>query len=189
MNHDLSGKKIAILIANGFNQGDVTAAQRMFQDAKATIKLVSSEAGLVNGWEGNGWGHHYASDISLSKALAADYDMVIIPGGLSHVEKLMKTEHTKRFVSGFMRAQKVIVAFAEANKVLIESGMLRGYEVSAPETMHSDLTGEGADISTEMMCVDEHLVTVMKSGENYEEIYGAASQAVIDYYSEMSEAA
>lgn len=133
MSHDLSGKKIAILIANGFQQSDVTAAQRMFQDAKATVKLVSSEAGLVNGWEGNGWGHHFASDISVSKALASDFDMVVIPGGMAHVEKLLKTEHTKRFVGGFMRAQKTIVAFADGVKVLIETGMLRDYEVAAPE--------------------------------------------------------
>jgi protease I len=189
MNHDLSGKKIAILIANGFIQSDVIAAQRAFQDVKATVKLISSENGIVNGWEGSGWGHHFASDMSVNKALAADFDMVVIPGGMAHVEKLLKTEHTKRFIGGFMRAQKAIVAFADGVKVLVESGMLRGYEVSAPESLHSDITGEGANFSSEAICIDEHMITAMTSGENHKEVYDAACNAVMEYYAEMSEAA
>lgn len=189
MNHDLSGKKIAILIANGFVQSDVTAAQRMFQETKAKIHLISCENGLVNGWEGNGWGHHYPSDVSLSKALAADYDAVIIPGGLGHVEKLLKTEHTKRFVGGFMRAQKVVVAMAEGVKTLAETGMIRDYEMSAPEMMASDLTGEGAIMSENMVCVDDHVITVQKSGKSYDEVFGAAADAILAYYEEMAAAA
>ncbi len=189
MNHDLSGKKIAILIANGFMQSDVTAAQRMFQDTKAKIHLVSCENGVVNGWEGNGWGHHYPSDVSLGKALAADYDAVVIPGGLAHVEKLLKTEHTKRFVGGFMRAQKVVVTFAEGVKTLIETGMVRDYEMTGPESVISDMNGEGVIVSSEMMCVDDHVITAQKSGEMYDEIFSATADAILAYYEEMSAAA
>jgi protease I len=185
MTHNLSGKNIAILIANGFVQSDVVAAQRMFQEAKASVKLISSENGLVNGWEGKSWGHHFAADIPLSKALAADFDMVIIPGGAAHVEKLLKTEHTKRFINSFMRAQKVIVAFSDGLKVLVETGMLRGYEVSAPEHLVSDMSGEGATISTEVICADDHLITTSLSGENQLDVYALACLAVIDSEMDM----
>ena len=104
----LAGSKIAILVANGFMQADMIAAQRRLIEEGAHVRIVSSEQGLVNGWTGDDWGHHFAIDNPLNAALAADYDMLVVPGGARSVDKLKLTAHTKRFIGSFLAMQKPV---------------------------------------------------------------------------------
>lgn len=123
MSKFLSGTKIAILAANGFNQNDFTQTQRALLTAGATLKVVSPDQGLVNGWEGASWGHHFAVDQVLSTALGADFDMLVVPGGERSINKLKTTAHTRRFISSFMAANKSIVMFNDAADLLDHSGL------------------------------------------------------------------
>ena len=69
MNKPLLGVKAAMLVANGFSQQDMVAAQKALIQAGANVRVISPESGLVNGWEGEAWGHHFAVDAPLSSAL------------------------------------------------------------------------------------------------------------------------
>lgn len=113
--------KVAILAANGFCEADMTATQRALLDAGTNPRIVSTEQGLVCGWNGEGWGHHFAVDNPLRSALAADYNMLVIVGGQRSVDKLRLTAHTKRFVSGFVAANKPVAVFGDAIQTLTES--------------------------------------------------------------------
>lgn len=123
MSKFLSGTKIAIIAANGFEQNDFTQCQRALIAAGATIKVISPDQGLVNGWEGNSWGHHFAVDQTLSTALGADFDMLVVPGGERSINKLKTTAHTKRFVGSMMNAVKPVVMFGDAVSLLEHSGL------------------------------------------------------------------
>ncbi len=117
----LLGNKVAILAANGFDEADMIAAQRALAAAGATVRLVSSDNGLVNGWDGKGWGHNFPVDAALNTALGVDYDGLVIIGGQRSYDKLKLTAHTKRFIGSFMTAQKPVVAMGDAAEVLIEA--------------------------------------------------------------------
>lgn len=138
MNKTLLGVKVALLAANGFSQDDMIAAQKALLAAGANVRIVSPENGLVNGWDGKGWGHHFAVDAQLSTALAADYSILVIPGGQRSIEKLNLTAHTKRFISSFIEADKPVVIMNNALHILILTDQIKGRTVSGPEDM-SDL--------------------------------------------------
>lgn len=138
----LTGQKIAILAANGFDEADMIAAQRALVAAGATMRLVSSDNGLVNGWDGKGWGHNFPVDAALNTALGVDFDGLIIVGGQRSFDKLKMTAHTKRFIGSFMLAQKPIVAFGDAANVLMEAGQGEADNV---------LKGETADLTASMV--------------------------------------
>ena len=123
MSKFLTGTKIAILAANGFQQNDFTQAQRALISAGATVKVISPDQGLVNGWEGTAWGHHFAVDQVLSTVLGADFDMLIVPGGERSNAKLKTTAHTKRFIGSFMSAGKPVVMFNNSVDLLDHSGL------------------------------------------------------------------
>ena len=55
MSKALLGQKIAVLVANGFQETDMTATQRLLQDTGANVRIVSMDHGLVNSWKDNGW--------------------------------------------------------------------------------------------------------------------------------------
>lgn len=97
MSKTFVGDKIAILVANGFTEQDLTHTQRALQAQGANTRIIGMDNGLVNSWTGDAWGHHFAADCALNMALAADYDMLIIPGGRRSIEKLKLTAHTRRF--------------------------------------------------------------------------------------------
>ncbi len=116
----LLGNKIAILAANGFDEGDMIATQRALVAAGATMRVVSSDNGLVNGWDGKGWGHNFPVDAQLNTALGVDYDGLVIVGGQRSYDKLKMTAHTKRFIGSFMMAQKPVVAMGDSADVMLE---------------------------------------------------------------------
>lgn len=116
----LLGNKVAILAANGFDEADMIAAQRALVAAGATMRIVSSDNGLVNGWDGKGWGHNFPVDAQLNTALGVDYDGLVIIGGQRSYDKLKMTAHTKRFIGSFMMAQKPVVAMGDSADVMME---------------------------------------------------------------------
>src|ERR1700760_1574067 len=114
----LQGRKVAILVANGFNQQELMLAQRSLLDAGAHARIVSPESGLVHSWADDGWGHNYAIDAQLSEALGADYAMLVVPGGNRSMDKLKLTAHTKRFLGSFLAMQKPVALCGDALMLL-----------------------------------------------------------------------
>lgn len=118
MQKALTGKKIALLVANGFEQDDVVAVQRALLAAGTMPITVSPEQGVLTSWHGTAWGHCFTIDAKIGETLSVDYDMLVIPGGSRHVPRLLASLHTERIVSGFALAQKPIVSFNEGAQVL-----------------------------------------------------------------------
>src|SRR5690606_33724615 len=98
----------------------------------ANIRIVSMDHGLVNSWNGLGWGLHFAADKALNSALAADFSMLVVPGGRRSLEKLKLTAHTKRFISGFVDSRKPVAFFGEAVELLAFAERAAGKTVTGP---------------------------------------------------------
>lgn len=155
----LSGVKIAVLVAGGFCEQDLTEMQRAMQKTGANMRVVSMDQGLVNSWNGTGWGLNFAPDALLNAALAADYDMLIIPGGQRSAEKLKLTAHTKRFIGGFTDTGKPVVAFDEALELLCYVQKIDGRMVTGPEKIRDMAVSAGAKWSDDVMVTDGMMMT------------------------------
>lgn len=149
MTKPLLGKKIAVLVANGFSEKDLTLTQKALFGSGADLRIVSVDQGLVNSWNEDGWGLNYAADQILSQALAADFDMLIVPGGQRSIEKLELTAHTRRFIGGFVDTHKPVVIYEDAMELLIFSERLSGLTVSGPERFKARAEAGGATWSDE----------------------------------------
>ena len=176
----LSGSKIAILVANGCTEQDMTEAQRALIEAGATTKIISPDAGLVNGWAGDHWGHHYAVDAALATALSGDYDMLVVPGGQRSLDKLKLTAHTKRFVNGFLVSDKPVVMYGDALHLLITSDNVRGRTVAGPENMKDVVTQAGGNWSDATPVRDNMLIT----GAADEATRKALVTEMVDFFAE-----
>lgn len=160
MSHSLAGKKIALLIANGFNQADMTSAQRALIAKGANVRIVSPETGLVNGWDNTSWGHNFAVDESLGTALGADFDMVVVPGGERSVNKLKLTAHSKRFLGSFMNAGKPVAIMGDALALMIFSDLLTGRTVDGPDALAAMATQANAVWEGRgEICMDNNLMS------------------------------
>ncbi len=159
MSKSLTGSKIAILVANGFNQDDMTTAQKALLSPGASVKIVSPDQGLVNGWEGAGWGHHFAVDQALSTSLGADFDVLVVPGGQRSMDKLKTTAHTRRFLNSFLSAGKPVALFDDAADLLVYAAQAAGRNVAGPDSVREALVQAGAVWVEQTPSIDGALYT------------------------------
>ena len=159
MDQPLAGKTIAILVANGFEETEMTEPQRALLRAGATLRLISPEQGLVNGWHGRAWGHYFPVDKHVGEVLAADFDMLLLPGGERSVAKLAQSPHTKRIIAGFIDGGKPIAAIDDGVELLAVAQKAKGRMLTGPEGSRAALESAGADWSDEPVVVDKVLVT------------------------------
>lgn len=163
----LAGRTIAILVANGFEETEMTEPQRALLGAGAALKLVSSEQGLVNGWHDRSWGHYFPVDVAISEALAADFDGLLIPGGQRGIEKLAQSAHVKRFLKGFVDGNKPVAAVGHAPALLIAAERAQGRTVAANEEIRDLLTEAGATLAgeEETVTIDRSMITATSAAD------------------------
>ncbi len=78
---DLSGKRIAILATNGFEQSELMEPLKRLREAGASVDVIAPEDGEIRGWQKKDWGDRVPVDKKLSEAAPADYDSLVLPGG------------------------------------------------------------------------------------------------------------
>jgi len=155
----LAGKTIAILVANGFEELEMTEPQRALLKQGAQIKIISPEQGLVNGWHGAAWGHYFPVDKQVGDVLAADFDLLVLPGGERSIAKLANNPHIKRILASFMDSGKGVAAIAGGVGLLATAQRVKGRTLSAPASLSDMLAKDGARIAEEPVTVDRFLVT------------------------------
>lgn len=164
----LRGKNVAILVANGFNEIDMTEASRTLISLGATIKNISVEAGLINSWKGNNWGLNFMVDANINTVLAADFDMLYIPSGERSLAKLSQNPHTKRIIRGFMDAHKPVAIQGDAIALLAISERAENYVVCGCDTAKDTMEQAGAIWENSENHIDTHVLTGVGNKQNIE---------------------
>ncbi|MEQ8964810.1 MAG: DJ-1/PfpI family protein [Azospirillaceae bacterium] len=178
----LAGKTVAILVANGFEETDMTEPQRALLAAGAQLRTISPEQALVNGWHEAAWGHYFPVDGALSEALAADYDALLVPGGTRGVEKLAGNPHTKRFLKGFVDGNKPVALIGEATGLLVAAERAENRTLAMDDGVREDLVKAGAKPAETPVHVDRALMTA-----NREADLPAIKDALVKLFTEGAE--
>jgi protease I len=189
MNISLTGQKIAFLVANGFHERDLTEAQRVLQKSGAHVRIVSMDNGLVNSWNDDAWGLYFAADQALSSALAADFEILVVPGGQRSIEKLKLTAHTRRFVRGFMDAGKAVVLMNDALQLLEFTELAAGRTVSGPPELKAPMQAAGASWADEDVAEDMNLMTGYCDEAQKRAVFIARMMAFLGQSAPLKEAA
>ncbi|MCB0111468.1 MAG: DJ-1/PfpI family protein, partial [Caldilineaceae bacterium] len=88
MQNNLAGKKVAILVENGFEQVELTGPKRALEEAGAQTTIISPHENEVKGWNHTEWGDTFKVNVPLRQANANDYDALMLPGGVMNPDKL-----------------------------------------------------------------------------------------------------
>jgi protease I len=159
MHKPLSGCKIVILVGNGFEEIQMTDCQRALAGAGAIVKTVSTAPGLVNGWNGKGWGHYYPVDQQVAETLAADFDMLLLPSGERSLAKLLETAHTLRIIRGFRDSNKPVAAIGSGVDLLVAADRLAGVSISINPSSIEKATAIGAQATGDAITQDGFVLT------------------------------
>jgi protease I len=162
MADELKGKKIAALVDNGFEQSELLDPKKALEQAGAEVHVVSPQTGEVKGWQHADWGQKVRVDRELSSARPADYDGLLLPGGVMSPDRLRANPKAVAFVKEFVTANKPIAAICHGPWTLIEAGAVKGRRVTSWPSLKTDLTNAGASWVDEQVVVDQGLVTSRK---------------------------
>jgi protease I len=159
MSDELRGKKVAILVANGFEQVELTEPQRALEEAGAKTFIVSPEKGQVRGWDMTEWGDSIEVGIALEEADADEFDALMLPGGVMNPDQLRINDKAVEFVKEFFAEAKPVGAICHAPWTLIEAGVVEGRTMTSYPSVRTDLRNAGANWVDKEVVVDNGLVT------------------------------
>jgi len=162
MADQLNGKKIAILVDNGFEQVEMTGPRQALTAAGARTELISPQEGTVQGMEHDKKGDAFDVDVPLKKADPEDYDALVLPGGVANPDHLRMNPKAVEFVKSLIDAGKPIAAICHGPWTLIETGMVKGRTMTSWPSLKTDLSNAGANWVDQEVVVDRGLITSRK---------------------------
>lgn len=165
MEKKLRGKKVAILVADGFEQIELTEPRKALEEAGATIEIVSPAEEVVQGWNHDEKADLFTVDMPLKRARSDDYDALLLPGGVKNPDKLRMLTRAVEFVDGFFAAGKPVAAICHAPWTLIEAEMVKGRKITSWPSLKTDLINAGAVWVDREVVVDHGLVTSRKPAD------------------------
>jgi len=165
MKKTLAGKKVAILVADGFEQIELTSPREALEKAGAETEIVSPAQSKVKGWEETDWGKKFPVDVPLKKAKASDYDALLLPGGVMNPDKLRLEPKAIQFIREFFDEGKPVAAICHGPWTLIDAEVAEGRRLTSYPSIKRDLKNAGADWVDESVVVDNGLVTSRKPAD------------------------
>ncbi|HEY3817577.1 MAG TPA: type 1 glutamine amidotransferase domain-containing protein [Polyangiaceae bacterium] len=162
MDQQLKHKKVAMLVADGFEQVEMTEPRKALEEAGASVEIVSPSGGRVKAWKTREWGDEFEVDVVLSAADASDYDALVLPGGVMNPDKLRTIPEARAFVRAFVDANKPVAAICHGPWTLVDARAVRGKKVTSWPSLATDLANAGANWVDQEVVVDGTLVTSRK---------------------------
>lgn len=155
----LTGKKVAILTENGFEEVELTSPKKALEDAGAEVEIVSPQKEKVKAWSHDHWSIEIPVDVNVKDADPNEYDALMVPGGVFNPDKMRMNENCVRFAQHFLEAGKPVAAICHGPQLLIETGLIDGRNMTSYASIKTDLINAGASWIDREVVVDNGLVT------------------------------
>ncbi len=162
---ELSGKKIAILATNGFEQSELEVPRDTLKKAGATVEVVSLAPGEIKGWDQKDWGRPVKVDKTLDQVSASDYDAIVLPGGQINPDLLRVDPKALQLVKDIFDAKKIVAAVCHAPWLLIETGIAKGRKMTSYKSIKTDVVNAGAKWEDSEVVVDQGVITSRNPGD------------------------
>ncbi|MCC4605155.1 type 1 glutamine amidotransferase [Xanthomonas campestris pv. badrii] len=163
MSYSLSGKTIAVLATDGFEQSELLEPKRLLESWGAKVEVIApGDADKIRAWDHTDWGQSVAVDRALDKATAQDYDALVLPGGVLNPDTLRTDAQAISFIRACATANKPVAAICHGPWLLLESDLVRDRNVTSWPSVKTDLSNAGARWQDAEVVVDGQLITSRK---------------------------
>lgn len=155
----LSGKRVALLVAAGSEQSELSVMRDVLADSGAEPVVLSPKKQEVRLWKNVDWGVTVPVDAPVVDSRADDYDALVIPGGVIAADTLRADRQAVQLARDFIAQGKPVGAMGHAVWVLVEADAVGGRMVTSIESMRSDVMHAGATWVDDPAVHDGQLIT------------------------------
>ena len=156
---NLDGKKVLIMATDGFEELELTGPRDRLGEAGAEVSLASPSRNPIQGRVKDEPTIMVTPDLLIGEADVADYDALVLPGGVINPDQLRTNEDAIALIKAFDAAEKPVAAICHGPWLLAEADVVKGKTVTSWPSIRTDLKNAGADVVDKEACTDGHLVT------------------------------
>ncbi len=161
-NENLNGMRVAILVVDGFEQIELTGPKEALEKQGVSTSIISKKAGKVQGFKHHDKGDSFKADLGFDKAHAADFDAVLLPGGVINGDELRAIPEAQRFVQQIDEAGKPIFVICHGGWILVSCGLVDGRTMTSWPTLQDDIRNAGGNWVDQEVVVDGSWVSSRK---------------------------
>lgn len=159
---DLTGKTVAILATDGFEEDELIKPRDNLRARGATVHVISPKEDTIRAWRFTDWSGEVPVDKPLSRADADDYDALVLPGGQINPDKLRLDPKAVAFIQDVHQAGRPLAAICHGPWLLIEAGVANGRTMTSFPSIRTDLTNAGAHWQDKEVVEDDGIITSRK---------------------------
>ena len=156
---DLSGKHVAVLVDNYFEQSEFKEPVGAMKDAGAEVTVISTKEKEVWGMIHAELGDKFSVDLIIDQAESGDYDALIIPGGVINADKLRMNEIAQAWATDFLSTDRPLAIICHAPWLLVSANSIKGRRLTSYYTIQDDIRNAGAEWVDLDVVIDENLIT------------------------------
>lgn len=161
----LSGKRIAILATDGYEQSELLRPEAALREAGAQVEVISPNRGEIQGMNHFDKADRHKVDKTLDQAKPDDYDALVLPGGVANPDQLRMDVRAVNFARHFFEEKKPVAAICHGPWTLVEADVVRGRKMTSWPSLRTDLKNAGADWVDREVVTDQGLVTSRKPSD------------------------
>jgi len=160
----LQGKRVAMLMTDGVEQIEYTSPRSFLEERGATVVLLAPKAAgeEVQGFNHMQPGDRFRVEMNVGDAKPADFDGLVLPGGVANPDQLRLSKEAIDFIREFDGEDKMVAAICHGPWTLIDAGIATGKHLTSWPSLKRDLTNAGAEWSDEEVVLDARLITSRK---------------------------
>ncbi len=160
----LSGKRVAVLMTDGVEQIEYTSPRSFLEQHGATVTLVSpkGKGEQVQGFNHADKGDSFAVEMQVRDATPAQFDALVLPGGVSNPDQLRLSKESIDFIRNFAAEDRVIAAICHGAWPLIDAGVANASHMTSWPSLQQDLRNAGAEWTDDEVVIDGRLITSRK---------------------------
>jgi len=162
MPNTLPGKIVAILATDGFERSELMKPRQALEEAGARTQVISPKENWIKGWSQNNWCEDIAVDVPVESADVAEYDALLLPGGVMNPDQLRMNPEAVHFVKQFFVQGKPVAAICHGPWMLVEADEVRGRTVTSWPSLKTDIRNAGGTWVDEEVIVSNGVVTSRK---------------------------
>ena len=151
--------KILIVATDGFEEWELFGPKQILEQHGAAVKLASLDLNPIQATVHDDPGKTIRPDMTIEQANAADFDALVLPGGVRNPDQLRTHKNVIDLIRAFADQGKPIAAICHGPWLLVEADLIRGRTVTGWPSIRTDLKNAGARVVDEAAMVDGNIVT------------------------------
>ena len=155
----LAQARVLIVATDGFEESELFGPREILGGRGAEVVVAAPTMVPIQATVRDDPGRAIRPDLTIGEAMAADYDALILPGGVLNPDQLRMDAGAIALIREFHEAGKPIAAICHGPWLLVEADILRGRTATSWPSIRTDLRNAGAKVVDEAAVVDGHIVT------------------------------